>query len=60
MCVKHEAHITHTHNQVMVDEEDRLKTSFTKKWENFAYQRIPFGLVNVGVMDEAFKGMINK
>ena len=53
------------YNQVMVDEEDRLKTSFTTKWGTFAYQRMPFGLINARAtfqraMDEAFKGLINK
>ena len=49
----------------MVNEEDRLKTTFMTKWGNFPYRRMPFGLINVGAtfqrnMDEAFKGMINK
>ena len=37
------------YNQVMVNEEDRLKTTFTTKWGTFAYKRMPFGLINVGV-----------
>ena len=36
------------YNQVMVDEEDRLKIAFTTKWGNFSYRRMPFGLINVG------------
>ena len=36
------------YNQIMVDEEDRLKTTFTTKWGTFAYRRMPFGLINVG------------
>ena len=34
------------YNQVMVDEEDRLKTAFITKWGTFAYRRMPFGLIN--------------
>ena len=50
-------------NQVLVVEEDRLKTTFRTKWGAFAYRRIPFGLINVGAtfqraMDIAFRGMI--
>ena len=53
------------YNQVMVDEEDRLKTTFATKWGTFAYRRMPFGLINARatfqwVMDEAFIGLINK
>jgi len=36
------------YNQVLVDKEDRLKTTFTCKWGNYAYRRMPFGLINVG------------
>ena len=36
------------YNQVLVAEEDRLKTTFRTKWGNFAYRRMPFGLINVG------------
>lgn len=35
------------YNQVMVNEEDRLKTTFTKKWGTFSYRRMPFGLMNI-------------
>ena len=53
------------YNQVMVDEEDRLKTSFTTKWGTFSYRRMPFRLINAGAtfqraMDEAFKELINR
>ena len=53
------------YNQVMVQEEDRMKTAFTTKWGTFAYRRMPFGLLNAGAtfqraMDEAFKGLVNK
>ena len=34
------------YNQVMLDEEDRLRMIFTTKWGNFSYKRIPFGLIN--------------
>ena len=36
------------YNQVLVAEEDRLKTTFRTKWGTFAYRRMPFGLINVG------------
>lgn len=53
------------YNQVMVDEEDQLKTTFTTKWGTFAYRRMPFGLINAWAtfqraMDKDFKGLINK
>lgn len=34
------------YNQVMVDEEDQLKTNFTTKWGTFSCRRIPFGMIN--------------
>ena len=37
-----------SYNQVLVAEEDRIKTTFRTKWGNFAYRRMPFGLINVG------------
>ena len=36
------------YNQVLVAEEDRLKTTLGTKWGTFAYKRIPFGLINAG------------
>ena len=36
------------YNQVMVDEEDWLKTTFTTKWGTFVYRRMPFGQINAG------------
>ena len=47
------------YNQVLVVEQDRLKTTFRTKWGTFAYRRMPFGLINVGAtfqseMDIAF------
>ena len=51
--------------QVMVDEEDQLKTTFTTKWGTFSYRRMPFGLINVGAtfqwaINEDFKWLINR
>jgi hypothetical protein len=53
------------YNQVLVSEEDRLKTTFRTKWGTFAYKHIPFGLINAGetfqrAMDVAFWGLIKK
>ena len=53
------------YNQVLVAKEDRLKTTFRTKWGTYAYDKIPFRLINVGstfqnAMDIAFKGLINK
>jgi hypothetical protein len=36
------------YNQVLVHPNDRLKTTFRTKWGTYAYQNIPFGLVNAG------------
>ena len=52
------------YNQVLVVEQDRLKTTFRTKWGTFAYRRIPFGLINVeatfqSAMDIAFRGLIS-
>ena len=51
--------------QVLVSKEDRLKTTFRTKWGTYAYDKMPFGLINVGAtfqraMDIAFRGLINK
>ena len=51
------------YNQVLVDEEDRIKTTFRTKWGTFGYRRMPFGLINAGAtfqraMDIAFRGLI--
>ena len=53
------------YNQVIVEEEDRLKMTFTTKWGTFAYRRMPFGLINAGAtfqraMDYAFKDLKDK
>ena len=34
--------------QVLVADQDRLKTTFHMKWGNFSYRRMPFGIINVG------------
>ena len=54
-----------SYNQVLVAEEDRLKTTFRYKWGTFAYRRMPFGLINAGetfqrAMDIAFYGLIGR
>ena len=52
------------YNQVLVSEQDRLKTTFHTKWGTFSYRRMPFGLINDGAMfqramDIAFRGLIS-
>jgi hypothetical protein len=37
------------YNQIKVKKDDKYKTTFTTQWGTFAYERIPFGLSNVGV-----------
>jgi hypothetical protein len=49
------------YNQIIVCEEDKEKTTFTTPWGTFMYDKIPFGLMNVGAtfqrsMDIAFVG----
>lgn len=51
------------YNQVWVKKEDCRKTTITTTWGTFKYNRMPFGLTNVGAMfqramDYAFKGLI--
>ena len=51
--------------QVVIQEEDRHKTTFTTPWGTFEYLRIPFGLLNTGAtfqraMDYVFKDFIGK
>jgi hypothetical protein len=53
------------YNQVLVSEEDRLKTTFQTKWGTFTYKCMPFGLINAGktfqrAMYMSFRGIINK
>ena len=51
------------YNQVLVEKEGRLKTTFMTKWVNFAYMRMHFGLINARAtfqraIDIAFHGLI--
>eukprot|EP00253_Pinus_taeda_P016169 PITA_16169 len=53
------------YNQVLVHPDDQLKTTFRTKWGTYAYQKMPFGLINAGAtfqraMDTAFRGLINR
>jgi hypothetical protein len=53
------------YNQVLVSEEDRLKTTFRTKWGTFTYKSMPFGSINAGetfqrAMDVAFQVLINR
>ena len=53
------------YNQVLVHLDDQLKTTFRTKWGTYAYQKMPFGLINAGAtfqraIDIAFKGLVNK
>ena len=36
------------YNQVLVAKEDRLKTTFQTKWGTYAYDKMPFRLINDG------------
>ena len=47
------------YNPVFVSHRDQLKTTFNTKWGNYAYRKMPFGLINVSAtfqraMDIAF------
>jgi hypothetical protein len=49
------------YNQVLVVHDNQLNTSFQTKWGTYAYNKMPFGLINVGetfysAMNIAFKG----
>ena len=53
------------YNQVLVAKEYHLKMTFQTKWGTYAYDKMPFGLINAGAtfqraMDNAFIGLINK
>eukprot|EP00253_Pinus_taeda_P031663 PITA_31663 len=53
------------YNQILVHPDDRLKTTFKTKWGTYAYQKMPFGLINAGAnfqraMDITFKVLINR
>ena len=34
------------YNQVLVAKEDHLKMTFQTKWGTYAYDKMPFGLIN--------------
>jgi hypothetical protein len=36
------------YNQIQINPEDQHKTTFICPWVTFSYQKIPFGLKNVG------------
>jgi hypothetical protein len=53
------------YNQVLVAKEDHLKTTFQTNWGTYAYDKIPFRLINAGAtfhgaVDIAFKDIMNK
>eukprot|EP00253_Pinus_taeda_P022345 PITA_22345 len=53
------------YNKILVHPDDQLKTTFRTKWGTYAYQKMPFRLINAGAtfqreMDIAFKGLINR
>jgi hypothetical protein len=53
------------YNQVLVKEEDKIKTVFTTIWGTYKYLRMPFRLTNVGstfqcTMDYVFKDLVGK
>lgn len=37
------------YNQILVQEPNQYKTTFTTKWGTYAYCKMPFGLTNAGV-----------
>ena len=52
------------YNQVLLSNEDQLKTTFNTKWGTYAYHKMPFGLINAGAkfkraMEIAFRGLLN-
>ena len=53
------------YNQISVANEDQHKTAFTTPWGTFAYNRMPFGLINAGAtfqraMDLSFSDLKNR
>lgn len=53
------------YNQIQVGEEDQFKIAFTTPWGTFAYNRMPFGLINAGAtfqreIDLSFGDLKNK
>lgn len=48
-----------------MSKDGHLKTTFQTRWGTYAYEKIPFGLINIGTtfqgaMDIAFWGIINR
>jgi hypothetical protein len=53
------------YNQVLIKEDDYLKTAFTTPWGTYKYLRMPFRLTNIRAnfqhaMDYAFRDLIGK
>jgi hypothetical protein len=53
------------YNQIALKPSDSHKTTFTTRWGTYAYNKMPFGLINVGntfqcAMAIAFKGLLGK
>ena len=53
------------YDQILVQEEDQAKTTFTTPWGTFMYVKMTFGLMNVGAtfqraMDIAFAKEIHE
>jgi len=53
------------YNQMLVLNEDQLKTTFNTKWGTYAYREMSFGLITASAtfqraMDIAFRGLINR
>ena len=53
------------YNQMLVAKEDHLKTTFRTKWGAYAYDKMPFGLIDARetfqrTMDITFRGLINR
>jgi hypothetical protein len=52
-----------SYNQLLVAHDDQLKIAFRMKWRTYAYKKMPFRLINIGVtfqrvVDIAFRGLI--
>lgn len=53
------------YNQVLVAPQGHLKTTFRTKWGTYAYNKVFFGLINIGTtfqweMGIYIRGLINK
>jgi hypothetical protein len=53
------------YNQIALKAFDSHKTTFTTCWGTYVYNKMPFGLINVGntfqrAMAIAFKGLLGK